>query len=494
MFCCGFFKVGGVVIVGVVVGGVGGVVIGVFVVGGSGWNGFVDDLDFFVVFMLWSELGFDYFVVVMGENCFFDNFFGYLYLLQNLLDGEKFEGLNFGFYSNIVFDGMVVDVYVYIGDIDWIMSFFDLDFGEEYLYVNMQIFGMVDFKFNVDLFVDQMSVFFNVLMYGEKVVMFGFFQDYIINFWCFCQGKELSIDEVRYIMGLFLFEMFLVLLMFVVEFVVFDYWYVGVLLQIFCNWFFFYVLILYGFVMNQVGGGYCKWIEVFVVLMVFNCFEDEKFSWKVYIDKFQFVFFMGMFYVVVLEKYWCMEYFGMMEDFYVDVKNGIFFVYVFIELCMVYDYNDFYLLFGKLCESEVDGEFVFDSVIFDVCVGDWFIYDIYEVVCMSVLLKGLNVVNILLLIMFDEYGGCYDYVLLFVVIKFIFDMGVGEMGFIFDWFGCCVLVIVVLVYMKCGMIIYDEMYYGLVIVMFFCFYGFKLFNDCDQFVNILLNVVNFDKF
>lgn len=231
----GFFKVGGAAIAGAVVGGAGGAAIGASIAGGSGRNGFADDPDPFAALTPRSEPGFDHLVVVMGDNRSFDNLLGYLYSSQNLPDGEKFEGLNFGSYSNTASDGTVVDAHVYTGDTDRIMSLPDPDPGEEYPHVNTQIFGTVDPKSNADLFVDQMSAPFNAPTHGEKAAMSGFLQDYIINFRRLRQGKEPSVDEARHIMGSFSPEMLPVLSTLAAEFAVFDHWYAGVPSQTFCN-------------------------------------------------------------------------------------------------------------------------------------------------------------------------------------------------------------------------------------------------------------------
>ncbi|WP_336643695.1 alkaline phosphatase family protein [Microbacterium sp. MMO-113] len=331
----GFLAAGGAALAGAVIGGAGGAAIGASVAGGR--DGFADDPDPFAALTPRSEPGFDHLVVVMGENRSFDNLLGYLYTKQNVPQGETFEGLDFGSYSNTAPDGTVVEAHVYRGDTDRIMSLPDPDPGEEYPHVNTQIFGTVDPKTNADLFVDQMTTPFNAPTHGEKATMSGFLEDYIINFRRLRDGKEPGLDEARHIMGSFSPEMLPVLSTLAAEFAVFDHWYAGVPSQTFCNRSFFHASTSHGFVTNQGGGGYRKWLDAPAAPTVFNRLEDRKVSWRIYIDKLQLVSFTGMLHAAVLEKYWRTDHFGTMEDFYADAKNGTLPAYAFIEPRMVYD-------------------------------------------------------------------------------------------------------------------------------------------------------------
>ncbi|MCZ4302649.1 alkaline phosphatase family protein [Microbacterium oxydans] len=488
----GFFKIGGAALAGAAVGGAGGAAIGASMAGNPR-DGFADDPDPFAALTPRSEPGFDHLVVVMGENRSFDNLLGYLYSRENLPAGETFEGLDFGSYSNTSSDGTVVDAHVYEGDTDRIMSLPDPDPGEEYPHVNTQIFGTVDPASNARLFVDEMTAPFNAPTHGEKPTMSGFLEDYVINFRRLRKGVDPKPDEARHIMGSFSPEMLPVLSTLASEFAVFDHWYAGVPSQTFCNRSFFHASTSHGFVTNQAGGGYKKWLDAPAAPTVFNRLEDEKVSWKIYIDKLQLVSFTGMLHAQVLEKYWRTEHFGTMEDFYAEAKDGKLPAYAFIEPRMVYDHNDFHPPFGRPREGEVEGEAVFDSAISDVRAGDRLIHDIYEAVRTSASATGSNAVNTLLLITFDEHGGCYDHVPPPAATTPTPDTEAGEMGFTFDRLGCRVPAIAVSAYTKRGSIIHDEMHHGSVIATLSRLHGLKPLNDRDQSANTLLNVVNLDK-
>ncbi|WP_372467758.1 alkaline phosphatase family protein [Microbacterium maritypicum] len=488
----GFFKIGGAALAGAVVGGAGGAAIGASVAAGAR-DGFADDPDPYAALTPRSEPGFDHVVVVMGENRSFDNLLGYLYSKENLPAGEKFEGLAFGTHSNKASDGTVVEAHVYEGETDRIMSHPDPDPGEEYPHVNTQIFGTVDPKSNAELFVDQMEAPYNAPTNGEKASMSGFLQDYIINFRRLRKGKEPSVDEAKHIMGSFSPAMLPVLSTLAAEFAVFDHWYAGVPSQTFCNRSFFHASTSHGFVTNQAGGGYDKWIDAPAAPTVFNRLEEKKLDWKIYIDKLQLVSFTGMLHAPVLEKYWRTDHFGTMEDFYADVKDGKLPAYAFIEPRMVYDHNDFHPPFGSPREGFVEGEEVFDSAISDVRAGDLLIHDIYEAVRMSASPTGSNAVNTLLLITFDEHGGCYDHVPPPAATKPTKDTGAGEMGFTFDRLGCRVPAIAVSAYTKRGTIVHDEMHHGSVTATLSRLHGLKPLNDRDASANTLFNVVNLDQ-
>lgn len=488
----GFFKIGGAALAGAVVGGAGGAAIGASVAAGAR-DGFAEDPDPYAALTPRSEPGFDHVVVVMGENRSFDNLLGYLYSKENLPAGEKFEGLAFGTHSNTASDGTVVEAHVYEGETDRIMSHPDPDPGEEYPHVNTQIFGTVDPKSNAELFVDQMEAPYNAPTNGEKASMSGFLQDYIINFRRLRKGKEPSVDEAKHIMGSFSPAMLPVLSTLAAEFAVFDHWYAGVPSQTFCNRSFFHASTSHGFVTNQAGGGYDKWIDAPAAPTVFNRLEEKKLDWKIYIDKLQLVSFTGMLHAPVLEKYWRTDHFGTMEDFYADAKDGKLPAYAFIEPRMVYDHNDFHPPFGSPREGFVEGEEVFDSAISDVRAGDLLIHEIYEAVRTSASPTGSNAVNTLLLITFDEHGGCYDHVPPPAATKPTKDTGAGEMGFTFDRLGCRVPAIAVSAYTKRGTIIHDEMHHGSVTATLSRLHGLEPLNERDASANTLFNVVNLDQ-
>ncbi len=114
-----FLKIGGAAAAGAVVGGGIGAAVGA-AIGHSA--GFAEGADYFVPLTARQQAGFDHLVVLMGENRSFDNLLGYLYTADDLPDGETYEGLAFGDYSNTSPDGTVVAAHVYEGATDDIMG------------------------------------------------------------------------------------------------------------------------------------------------------------------------------------------------------------------------------------------------------------------------------------------------------------------------------------------------------------------------------------
>ena len=140
----------------------------------------------------------------------------------------------------------------------------------------------------------------------------------------------------------------------------------------------------------------------------------------------------------------CCRSFGtpIVYEFYADAEHGKLPEYAFIEPRMVYNHNDFHPPFGSRKESDVNGEEIRDSAYSDVRDGDALIHDIYDAIRTSATPDGSNAINTLLLITFDEHGGCYDHVPPPMATP-PDNAGAGEMGFEFDRLGCRVPAIAV---------------------------------------------------
>lgn len=484
-----FFKIGGAALAGAAVGGVGGAAIGASV---GRHDGFAEGNSQFAALTPRHEPGFDHLVVVMGENRSFDNLLGYLYSKENLPEGKTFEGLAFGDYSNVAPDGTSVPAHVYEGATDKIMGHPNPDPGEEFPHVNTQIFNTIEPAGNSRLFVEDMKSPYNTPQNGEKATMSGFVSDYVVNYRRLKKGKEPTLEETKHIMGSFSPSMLPTLSTLAREFAVFDNWYAAVPSQTFCNRSFFHASTSHGFVTNKHGGGYDKWMDAPKAPTIFNRLEDAGLDWKIYFDELQMVSFTGVLHAPVLEKFWRTEHFGTMDDFYADVEHGDLPAYAFIEPRMVYNHNDFHPPFGTLRESEVEGEEIIDSAQSDVRAGDELIHDIYDAIRTSASDKGSNAVNTMLLITFDEHGGCYDHVPPPKATPPSAADEAGEMGFTFNRLGCRVPAIAVSAYTQRGTIIHDEMHHGSVIATLNKQHGLKPLTDRDDTANDMSSVINLD--
>ncbi|MFE6734518.1 alkaline phosphatase family protein [Microbacterium sp. NPDC057650] len=482
----GFLKLGGAAVAGAAVGGVGGAVIATSIAQRD--EGFESDPEYAALAPR-HQPGFDHIVVLMGENRSFDNLLGYLYSKEDLPAGETFAGLAFGEHANTAPDGTRVPAHVYSGPTDRIMSFPDPDPGEEYPHVNTQLFGTVDPPRNATVAAERMTTPYNSPKDGAKPTMSGFVTDYVHHVTQLGGGRKPSTEEVSRIMGSFSPDMLPTLSTLAREFAVFDHWYAAVPSQTFCNRSFFHASTSHGFVTNHFGDGFEKWLTADPAPTIFNSLEDAGKTWRIYFDKLQMVSFTGFIHAPVLEKFWKTAHFGTMEDFYSDAANGTLPAYAFIEPRMIYNHNDFHPPFGALHESSIDGIMFVDSAQSDVRAGDALVHDVYTAIRRSASPKGSNAVNTLLLITFDEHGGCYDHVPPPAATP-PDDAGVGEMGFGFDRLGCRVPAIAVSAYTARNTIIHDEMHHGAVIATLNRLHGMEPLTARDAGANDLLSVVN----
>jgi phospholipase C len=489
-----FLRAGGIAAAGAVVGGAAGAAVGASI-GHS--IGFTEGADDFAALNPREVAGFDHLVVVMGENRSFDNLLGWLYTPDDVVAGQAFDGLAFGEYSNPAADGSRVAAHVYEGATDVVMGLPNPDPGEEYPHVNTQLFGTVDPATNAELFVESMQAPYNAPQAGTEATMEGFVKDYIINFERLTKGTSPTAAEASRIMGGFSPAMLPVLSTLAKEFAVFDSWFCAVPSQTFCNRSFFHASTSHGFVTNKHGGGYDKWLDAEPSPTIFNRLEEAGLDWRIYYDELQLVSFTGVLHAPVLEQYWKTDHFATMRQFYEDVRTGNLPAYAFIEPRMTYNHNDFHPPFGKLRESEVDGELVIDSAISDVRAGEALIFQIYDAIKSSTSSNGSNAVNTMLLITFDEHGGTYDHVAPPGAIPpRVGDDGepiAGEMGFAFDRLGCRVPAIAVSAYTRRGTVINDEMHHGAVISTLNRLHGLRPLTRRDEGANDLLSVINLDK-
>lgn len=119
-------------------------------------------------------------------------------------------------------------------------------------------------------------------------------------------------------------------------------------------------------------------------------------------------FFMFLFYL----NMWLVKYVNNFIDyelrFKVDVVVGILFNYVVIEVC-----------YFDMVSSFVNDDYLF----YDVFQGQLLFKEVYEMLCVS-----LQWESFLFVIIYDEYGGFYDYVFMFVIGVLSFDGIDGVVG------------------------------------------------------------------
>lgn len=478
----------GLAAAGAAIGGAGGVGIGV-AVSESHLSSVGPD---FVPLEPRSVPGFDHLVVLMGENRSFDNLLGYLYDKDSLPEGQVFEGLHFGNYSNPSPFGGRIAAHPYTGTTDDIMRQPDPDPGEEFPHVNSQLFNTVDPPENADLLLHQMRAPFNAPPAGTKPNMEGFVNDYLVNFLRLKKPVDAAQETVGKVMGSFTPDMLPVLSTLAKEFAVYDHWFAAVPSQTYCNRSFFHASTSHGFVTNRHTGGYEKWLTAPRQATIFNRLDDAGVPWRIYFDKLQLISYTGMIHTPVLEKFWRSDHFATMEQFYADAANGDLPAYSFIEPRMTYNHNDFHPPFGGLRTSLVDGEAVYDSAHSDVRAGEALVSDVYNAVRRSATADGSNAMNTMLLITFDEHGGTYDHVPPPTSVP-PDEAGPGEMGFEFDRLGLRVPAIAISAYTRAGTVINDEMHHGSVIATLSRLHGLKPLSKRDAGANDMFNAINLEQ-
>jgi phospholipase C len=478
-----FFKVSGIAAAsGLAVGGAAGGVIGATIAG----NASIEDE--FAPLLPRHEPGFDHVVVLMYENRSFDNLLGWLYKDDELKPGQKFDGLHQGHYSNRAPDGTSVPAHVYTGSTDEVMGMPNPDPGEFYPHVNTQLFDRIDPPENADIRKNGMSSPFNAPNDQSKPTMSGFVSDYIVNFRD-VTGREPTPAEYRIAMGGFSPEMLPVMSTLAKNFGVYDHWFASVPSQTFCNRSFLHANTSHGFVTNQEGGGYNKWLDASYAVTLFNRLEEKKIPWRVYYDEQQFASFTGILHAPAIQQYWKTNFRGMTQ-FHEDAQNGDLPAYSFIEPRMIFNHNDMHPPFGHLREGVVDGEETYDSALSDVRAGELLLAEVYLSIKNSASTSGSNAMNTVLLVTFDEHGGTFDHV---PPPKTTTPSGKeesGEMGFGFDRLGCRVPAIVISAYTRAGTVINDTMQHSSVAATLNRLHGLSPLSRRDATANNLFNAVN----
>ncbi|MBL7700696.1 MAG: hypothetical protein JNM14_00480 [Ferruginibacter sp.] len=354
---------------------------------------------------------FEHVVVLMMENRSFDNLLGYLYNQGDLPDGKQFAGLNFGNppYYNMIPDYMGegkggTPLQVYVGN-DLTQPYPDP--GEEYPHINTQLFGHID-KQNQGKLAYQMKKPYNLPSpVPNKAAMDGFIKDYISNLQSTFNGEPLSkvtYDQYKVIMQCFDNKQVPVLSGLAKGFAVFDHWFCSVPSQTWCNRAFFHAATSGGKVINPLEEyGDCwltkifddftemhSWVRhVWSRETIFDRMSKNNISWNIYSH----IWPLSLTALVHGDKYvWGTKEF---KDFQNDVSAGSLPQYSFLEPQFMFRHNDMH----PFSESK-------KSVPATLKLGEKLILDVYNTIRNSKQYRD----NTLLIITFDEHGGCYDHV------------------------------------------------------------------------------------
>ena len=366
---------------------------------------------------------FDHVVVLMLENRSFDNLLGYLYpqgVPANAPLGKTYEGIataqaRLGHaLSNPVPDGIpnppppgsnnVIPVSaVDAGNYHCPYP----DPGEEYPHINTQLFNTInggdESPWNLP----------NPL--PSPAPMTGFVRDYIENFKASeFPGKDPTYDDYRQIMQSYTPEAVPVLSQLATNFAVFDHWYCAVPSQTWCNRAFWNAGTSGGMVINPTIWTSVAWEQAGAQPTLFNQIhesgESSPLDWHVYTDETIMSLHLsltGAIHAKALDDFHgplFRKFFPLTPDFFTDCANGNLPAYSFLEPKFTTPHNDMH--------PSTPGGLYAEGQVGSVLLGELLVQQVYEAIRTSNTQKpgANNSQNTLLIITFDEHGGCYDHV------------------------------------------------------------------------------------
>lgn len=382
-------------------------------------------------------------VVLMLENRSFDNLLGNLYQTHEIPHGKSFEGLQNGPLANPVPEravdykpGKEISTHQ---PADYHQPYPDP--GEEFQHVNTQIFNHVD-KDNIGVPQEDMKAPYNIPQpEPSKASMLGFVNDYINTLQALHPKQK--IDQAMYetIMGCFTNEQIPVLTTLAKEFAVFDHWFCSVPSQTWCNRAFWHAGTSGGEVINPLeeGAGFvgsikdmARWIEnVWTKPTLFSRLKDKDIGFNIYSEIFPLT-------NLVSGPQHILETNFRFKDFLKDAANGTLKPYSFVEPKFFGQHNDQHP--SSENKPTRDGT---------VILGEKLIWDVYNAIKNSPQRD-----ETLLIITYDEHGGCFDHVTPPETIPPEPKME-GALGFRFNRLGVRVPMVMVSPYIQKNTIIND---------------------------------------
>jgi phospholipase C len=374
---------------------------------------------------------FEYVVVLMLENRSFDNVLGYLY--QNgVPTGKQFTGVVGNDLTNPDENGNPVPVST---ETDFHQPYPDP--GEEFDHITAQLFS-------------------GAPPTGIPTMQ-GFVKDYFNVLTALTNWTGSPADQSKVIMQCFAPSSTPVLSTLAQQFAVFDHWFCAVPSQTWCNRAFWHAATSWGWVNDPSLYGDApwnldNWAESSSGPTLFDLLET-KFgagSWHVYED-----LAVGLTKLVHwgdLKDKTGEDYFRYFEggrpfftNFFVDCAAGNLPKYSFVEPHFINFFEDV-LWHDDMHPSKFDSPLYSDGGPGSVLLGDQIVWKVYQAIRNSQSASGNNWQNTLLIITFDEHGGCYDHVAPPSATPpgtAQFNTGTGQEGFGFDRLGVRVPMVMV---------------------------------------------------
>lgn len=339
---------------------------------------------------------FDHVVVLMLENRSFDNLLGYLYQ-DGVPAGKHFEGIPGNHLSNPDENGNSVPV---SAGTNFHQPYPDP--GEEFDHITAQLFAGAPTSCTPK--------------------MQGFIKDYYDTLTALPNWPGSAAVQSKVIMQCFAPDSLPVLSTLAQEFAVFDHWFCAVPSQTWCNRAFWHAATSWGWVNNPSLKGdapwdLAQWAEWSKGATLFDLMETRfgRGSWHVYEDlavPFTKLVHWGNLKDKIGEDYF--RYFEggrpFFTNFFDDCAKGDLPRYSFIEPHFINFFEDTLWHDDMHPSSFQSGlDLYSDGGPGSVLLGDQLVWKVYQAIRNSSSAKGNNWRNTLLIITFDEHGGCYDH-------------------------------------------------------------------------------------
>jgi len=408
-------------------------------------------------------------VVLMLENRSFDHMLGWLGTSNggrqkvNGVAGKKLKN-KIPNYADPPGDG---SKFVHVG-VETRMTNPNPDPGEEYPHVNTQLYGHIIPAANHNKPFDANPYNLPIKL-PRTAPMNGFVLDYIYNFTAI-RGRTPTYAEYSVIMNCLEEESVPVLSMLAKEYAVFDAWFAAVPSQTLCNRSFMHAATSHGYVLNS---PFYHWMmhETQTIFDQISDKQDPAVSWKIYYDKLDVVSLTGL----QNPKLWKhRSNFKYMDAFYSDAAGGTLPGYSFLEPRFFIDHND---------QHPPVGEQILETS--SVLAGEQLLYDVYNAVR-----TGKNWEQTLLIITYDEHGGCYDHVSPPAATPPDPTAPFGQMGFRFDRLGVRVPTVMVSPYIKKGTVISDVYDHTSILKMIEKRWELEPLTERDKYANDPSKVLN----
>lgn len=409
-----------------------------------GGQGCADSNDVFPLPSQAALDSFDHLVVIMFENRSLDMVFGGLYGPDGAPRGQTFDGVLGKDIVNFGPDGTP------FSPMELTQSLTpNVDFGEEYQHVNVQLWGEFDPAGNADQPYGNQVKPYNIPPGAGTPTMSGFVTDYVAAYRQQRHGREATNDELAQVMGYLSPDLVPTFYTLAREFGVYDRWHCDVPANTYANRSFFHSGQSYGMLNTS-----ALWpFQTTNAPTIFNRMADRGVPWKVYWPTSQIV-------STTLICNWrgiCHlydggqgEHWASMEQFYDDVDRGRLPKYSFIEPRMWFDNNDMHPT-SPVLEFRQN----YENTRSYVTAADRLLHDVYDAIRRSSSESGSNAENTLLLITFDEHGGSHDHVVPAPAAPP--DQTIGDLDFRFDRLGIRIPTVAVSAHIEPGTVVNDPM-------------------------------------